>query len=95
MSMNIPGSRQSGGDRRLPLRIRAERLLPLITRMKRWLVYTGAALTVLLVTAFGFLFYLRMQSLPATSISQTSQMLDLQLIQISRLWCVRTLCKQA
>ncbi|WP_407673396.1 transglycosylase domain-containing protein [Paenibacillus silvisoli] len=70
---------QSGGRlRRLPVSIQLERWMPLLARMKRWLLYTGAALLVLFMAAFGFLYYLRVQALPASAISQTSQMLDAQ-----------------
>jgi 1A family penicillin-binding protein len=76
--MNKPGSRQSGGKRRLPFRIRAEIWLPLLRRVKRSLIYTGAGCGLLLIAAFGFLYYLHSQALPAASINQTSQILDMQ-----------------
>lgn len=76
--MNKQGSRQQGAKRRLPFRIRAERWMTLLRRIKRLLVYAGCAAAVVCAAAFGFLFYLHNQTLPASSISQTSQMLDLR-----------------
>lgn len=76
--MNKQGSRQQGVKSRLPFRIRAERWMPLLRRVKRLFVFAGWAAAIVCVAAFGFLFYLHNQTLPASSISQTSQMLDLQ-----------------
>ncbi|WP_219834890.1 transglycosylase domain-containing protein [Paenibacillus sp. R14(2021)] len=67
-----------GGKLRLPITLRAERWTPLLRRLRKGLFYAGCALLVLFMAAFGFLYYLRVQALPASSISQTSQMLDLQ-----------------
>ncbi|AZN43529.1 transglycosylase domain-containing protein [Paenibacillus albus] len=52
--------------------------MPFLKRLQRWLLYTGGALLLLFVAAFCFLYYLRVQALPASAISQTSQMLDTQ-----------------
>nr|WP_116192460.1 PBP1A family penicillin-binding protein [Paenibacillus taihuensis] len=52
--------------------------MPFLKRLQRWLIYSGAALLLLFMVAFGFLYYLRVQALPASAISQTSQMLDAQ-----------------
>ncbi|MBW7477775.1 PBP1A family penicillin-binding protein [Paenibacillus oenotherae] len=76
--MNKPGSRQQGFKRRLPIRIRAERWMPIARRMKRLFIYMGWAAAIVGIIGFGFLFYLHNQALPASSISQTSQMLDLR-----------------
>ncbi|SDX86509.1 penicillin-binding protein, 1A family [Paenibacillus sp. CF384] len=74
-----PLFRQGGAlKRRLPVSIQLERWMPLLKHVKRWLIYSGAALLVLFICAFGFLYYLREQALPASAISQTSQMLDAQ-----------------
>ncbi|RAP73470.1 transglycosylase domain-containing protein [Paenibacillus montanisoli] len=70
---------QSGGrKRRLPVSIQLEKWMPLLARVKRWLLYSGAALLLMFIAAFCFLYYLRVQALPASAISQTSQMLDAQ-----------------
>ena len=45
---------------------------------KRWLIYAGGTLLVLFMAAFGFLFICGRRRCPLSSISQTSQMLDLQ-----------------
>ncbi|QHT63698.1 PBP1A family penicillin-binding protein [Paenibacillus lycopersici] len=50
--------------------------MPLLRRLRRGLIYAGGMLLVLFMAAFGFLYYLRVQALPASSVSQTSQMLD-------------------
>ncbi|MFC4811983.1 transglycosylase domain-containing protein [Paenibacillus sp. GCM10023250] len=70
--------RGGGGKRRLPAAIQAERWMPLLRRLRKGLLYAGGSLLVLFMAAFGFLYYLRVQALPASSVSQTSQMLDLQ-----------------
>ncbi|NBD27054.1 transglycosylase domain-containing protein [Paenibacillus glycinis] len=70
--------KQGGGKRRLPIAVRIERWMPLLRRLRKGMLYAGGTLLVLFMAAFGFLYYLRMQALPATSVSQTSQMLDLQ-----------------
>ncbi|SEO84456.1 transglycosylase domain-containing protein [Paenibacillus sp. OV219] len=72
------GGKNSGRKLRIPITILLERWLPLLKRLQRWLLYTGAALLLLFVAAFCFLYYLRVQALPASAISQTSQMLDAQ-----------------
>ncbi|GGD95764.1 transglycosylase domain-containing protein [Paenibacillus nasutitermitis] len=69
---------QGGAKRRLPFRIRLEKWQPLLRRVKRLFIYAGAVFALMLVAAFAFLFYLRTQALPVSSISQTSQMLDSQ-----------------
>ncbi|MCQ6563959.1 transglycosylase domain-containing protein [Paenibacillus mendelii] len=76
--MTKPNSGSPGSKRRLPFRIAAERWMPLFRRMKRWLIIAGCGMAVFLLAAFAFLFYLRTQTLPASSISQTSQILDFQ-----------------
>lgn len=69
----------AGGKKlRIPVRIQLERWMPFLKRLQRWLIYSGAALLLLFIMAFGFLYYLRVQALPASAISQTSQMLDAQ-----------------
>ncbi|QHW35108.1 PBP1A family penicillin-binding protein [Paenibacillus rhizovicinus] len=52
--------------------------MPLLRRLRKGLIYMAGMLLVLFMAAFGFLYYLRVQALPASSISQTSQMLDAQ-----------------
>ncbi|BBH23175.1 penicillin-binding protein [Paenibacillus baekrokdamisoli] len=76
--MRIPKWRQNGAKRRLPFRVSAELWMPKLRLLKRLLIYTGSAMAIMFLTMFGFLFYLRMQALPVSSISQSSQMLDLQ-----------------
>ncbi|MFC5651279.1 transglycosylase domain-containing protein [Paenibacillus solisilvae] len=76
--MKLLKFRQNGPKRRLPFRVRIEKWMPKLRVIKRLAIYTGAAVAVMLAAAFCFLFYLRTQSLPASSISQSSQMLDLR-----------------
>lgn len=64
--------------RRLPsMPILAERFLPQILHMKKWLKRSAVLFAIFAALAGGLLIFLRTQSLPAASISQTSQMLDL------------------
>jgi len=70
--------RKSGSKQKRPIRISAERWLPLISRLKRWAIASGCGIAVLMIAAFCFLFYLHKQSLPVSFISQTSQIFDLQ-----------------
>ncbi|UVI30539.1 transglycosylase domain-containing protein [Paenibacillus spongiae] len=76
--MTKPNSGSPGGKRRLPFRVSAERWMPLLGRIKRWFIVAGCCMAVFMIAAFCFLFYLRHQTLPASSISQTSQILDFQ-----------------
>ena len=76
--MNKQGSPKNITKRRLPIRVRAEQWMPLLRRMKRWLIVAGCGAAALFALAFGFLFYLRVQALPAAAISQTSQMYDIR-----------------
>ncbi|MUT67896.1 transglycosylase domain-containing protein [Paenibacillus sp. NEAU-GSW1] len=55
-----------------------ERFLPHVFKLRKKLRWAAAALVLFGVIVGGTLLYLRMQALPAASISQTSQMLDLQ-----------------
>jgi len=70
------------GRRRRPLvPIIAERLWPRLHGRARWMrliKLTGVCAALFVFLIAGLLIYLRVQSLPAASISQTSQMLDLQ-----------------
>lgn len=76
--MKKPSARP-GKPRRKPIfPILSERFLPQVLKLKKGLRWTLAtALLVTIITIAG-LFYLRMQTLPVATISQTSQMLDLQ-----------------
>jgi membrane peptidoglycan carboxypeptidase len=72
-------SKQQGKPRRRPaFPIITERFLPQFLKMKKWLRWTAAAFTLMVLLMVGTLIYLRMQTLPVAAISQTSQMLDLQ-----------------
>ncbi|WP_424769099.1 transglycosylase domain-containing protein [Paenibacillus sp. sgz302251] len=75
--MNKPSKRQGKPRRRVAFPIITERFLPHVLKIKKWLRWTIAALTLFMLLLAGSLIYLRMQSLPTASISQTSQMLDL------------------
>lgn len=69
---------RGGARRRLPFSIKAERWMPLLRRLRKAMVVMAGMLLALFLVAFGFLYYLRVQALPASSINQTSQLLDLQ-----------------
>lgn len=72
-------SNRPGKSRRRPyFPIITERFLPQLMKMKKWLRIGTALFTVLVLLVSGMLIYLRTQALPVSSISQTSQMLDLQ-----------------
>ncbi|MBD2871612.1 transglycosylase domain-containing protein [Paenibacillus arenilitoris] len=75
--MNKPSRRQGKTRRRPAFPIIAERFLSHVLHMKKWLKLAAAAFAVVVLVLAGTLIYLRTQSLPAASISQTSQMLDL------------------
>ncbi|CAM4328442.1 PBP1A family penicillin-binding protein [Paenibacillus alkaliterrae] len=75
--MNKPSKRQGKPRRRPVFPIITERFLPHVLKMKKGLRWAAAALTLLVLVMLGTLIYLRTQSLPVSSISQTSQMLDL------------------
>ncbi|MBB3114663.1 1A family penicillin-binding protein [Paenibacillus phyllosphaerae] len=76
--MNKPATRKPAARRKPPLRIRAERWLPLLKPLRRLSIVAGCVLLVSFIALFSFLFYLRNQTLPTASISQASQMLDQQ-----------------
>lgn len=75
--MKKPSNQQGKPRRRPAFPIITERFLSQFLKMKKWLRWTAAALTLLLLIMVGTLIYLRMQTLPVAAISQTSQMLDL------------------
>lgn len=75
--MKKPSNRQGKTSRRYTFPIISERFLPHIFKFKKWLRYSAAALIVFLIVFTGLLLYLRTQTLPVSSVSQTSQMLDL------------------
>ncbi|QAY67364.1 transglycosylase domain-containing protein [Paenibacillus protaetiae] len=56
----------------------AEHLLPQLYRLKKWSIRASVLLVAVMAAFAGLLLFLKLQSLPAASISQTSQMLDLQ-----------------
>ncbi|MFB9330687.1 transglycosylase domain-containing protein [Paenibacillus aurantiacus] len=76
--MTKPASKKAARKRGTPWRIRAERWMPLIRRLRKVGFIAGGCTLAMLLFAFGFLYYLRHQTLPAASITQSSQMLDLQ-----------------
>ncbi|WP_274648499.1 transglycosylase domain-containing protein [Paenibacillus humicola] len=76
--MKSLGSPKPIDKRRSPFRVRAEKWMPLLGRAYRWLMIAGCGAAILFALIFGFLFYLRVQALPAAAISQTSQMYDIR-----------------
>ncbi|OBZ15664.1 transglycosylase domain-containing protein [Bacillus sp. FJAT-26390] len=76
--MNKPSNRKGKQSRRPAFPIITERFLPQFLKIKKWLRWTAAAFTLMVLILVGTLIYLRTQSLPVAAISQTSQMLDLQ-----------------
>lgn len=75
--MNKPSNRQGKPRRRSAFPIITERFLPHVLKMKKWMRWTAAAFTLFVLIVVGTLIYLRMQSLPVATVSQTSQMVDL------------------
>ncbi|WP_168123075.1 PBP1A family penicillin-binding protein [Paenibacillus sp. HB172176] len=72
-------SSQQQGKRRRPLfPILTEKWLPYAATLKKWLRRGAVAAAVVFAVSAGLYLYLRAQALPVSSISQTSQMLDLQ-----------------
>lgn len=55
-----------------------ERFLPHLLRLRKWAFRAGLASLVVIAAAIGLYFYVRAQALPVSTISQTSQMLDIQ-----------------
>lgn len=55
-----------------------ERFLPYLLRLRKWALRAGAAALVVITAVIGIYFYVRAQALPISTISQTSQMLDIQ-----------------
>ncbi|MFD1957097.1 transglycosylase domain-containing protein [Paenibacillus thailandensis] len=68
----------AAGRRKFVFPIVAEHLLPHLHRLRKWLVRTALLLAAVMAVCAGLLFYLKTQSLPAASVSQTSQIYDLQ-----------------
>lgn len=56
----------------------SERLLPYALPLKKWLKRTALVSAVVFAAMAGLYIYLRTQTLPVSTISQTSQMLDIQ-----------------
>jgi len=76
--MKKPSNGQAKLKRMPVLPLISERLLPQALKLRKWLRRALVALTLLILLLIGSLIYLRAQELPVTSISQTSQMVDLQ-----------------
>lgn len=71
-------SKRPGRPRRLPsFPILSEKFLPQLLTMKKWLKRSAVLFAVFAFAIAGTLIYLRAQSLPVATVSQTSQMLDL------------------
>ncbi len=68
---------QGKSRRRLAWPMLSERLLPHLLRLQKWMKRAAIAGFALLIVAVSLFFYLRAQELPVSTISQTSQMLDL------------------
>ncbi|MBH5319844.1 PBP1A family penicillin-binding protein [Paenibacillus sp. GSMTC-2017] len=75
--MNQSSKGQKKPRRKLRFPILSERLLPYMLRLKKWFRRASILGVIVFVAIAGLYFYLRMQSLPDSTISQTSQMLDL------------------
>lgn len=56
----------------------SEYLLPQLYRLKKWSLRAALLLVAAMATCLGLLFFLKTQSLPVLSVSQTSQIYDLQ-----------------
>lgn len=69
--------RQSKLRRRLAFPILIERFLPHLLKMRKWALRAGLAGLVVFAVMIGLYLYLRAQTLPVSTISQTSQMLDI------------------
>lgn len=75
--MTAPSNGQGKPRRRFAFPIITERMLPHVLRLRKWAL-RGALLSLVAgIAALGSYFYLRAQPLPVSSVSQTSQMLDL------------------
>lgn len=70
--------KQGKPRRKFAFPILSERLLPYMMRLKKWFKRAVMAGIAVMVAAVGLYFYLRSQALPVSTISQTSQMLDIQ-----------------
>lgn len=76
--MKKPPNGQAKLRRKPVLPILSERFLPQILKLRKWLRGGLIALVLFMLIIACTLLYLRAQELPTASISQTSQMLDLQ-----------------
>ncbi|MDQ6420228.1 PBP1A family penicillin-binding protein [Paenibacillus sp. LHD-117] len=77
-SSNQPTKRQGKLRRRIAFPILSERFLAPWLRLRKWSMRAGLAAIVFAVLLAGFYFYVRAQTLPDSTVSQTSQMLDIQ-----------------
>ncbi|MCR2807759.1 transglycosylase domain-containing protein [Paenibacillus soyae] len=75
-SPSSPGG-QGKPRRRLAFPKLTERFLPQWLRLRRWLAWSGLAALAAFIALAGLYFYLRSQTLPVSTVSQTSQMLDI------------------
>ena len=64
--------------RRLTFPKLTERFLPQWLKLRKWLARAGLASLVAFIALTGLYFYVRAQTLPVSTISQTSQMLDIE-----------------
>ncbi|MEK3884100.1 PBP1A family penicillin-binding protein [Paenibacillus sp. PL2-23] len=76
-SKSSPGG-QGKLRRRLAFPLLNERFLHLRLKLRRWLAWAGLAGLVAFVAIAGLYFYVRTGTLPVSTISQTSQMLDIE-----------------
>lgn len=76
--MNKSKARPGRPSRKYAFPIISERFLPHVLKFKKRLRLAAWIAAIFLITIGASLLYLRFQSLPVTTISQTSQMLDLQ-----------------
>lgn len=70
-------NRQSKLRRRFAFPILTEKFLPHLIRLQKWFYRAVLAGTVIVIAAIGLFIYLRSQALPVSTVSQTSQILDL------------------
>ncbi|EXX86894.1 carboxypeptidase [Paenibacillus darwinianus] len=77
--MANPGGRQDERKKKLRNeRLRRENRLALMARAQRWLKLAGLGAALFVALLLGGLLYLRSQALPAATVSQTSQLLDIR-----------------
>lgn len=78
MNKSKPSAGKKGKlRRRLTFPQLNERFLPHLLRLRKWAFRAGLSAIVVIAVVIGLYFYVRAQALPVSTISQTSQMLDI------------------